>query len=43
MVSDAAEEGYGWIEPGTIEAGRETRAVQQFWEKPDPVTSTLSG
>jgi mannose-1-phosphate guanylyltransferase len=34
MTPDRAEEGYGWIEPGSKEAGRETRAVQRFWEKP---------
>ena len=34
MTPDRAEEGYGWIEPGIEEVGRETRAVQRFWEKP---------
>lgn len=37
MTPDRAEQGYGWIEPGTEEAGRETRAVQRFWEKPSLV------
>lgn len=34
MTPDAAEEGYGWIEPAPAEPGRTTRAVHQFWEKP---------
>jgi mannose-1-phosphate guanylyltransferase len=34
---DRAEEGYGWIEPAPEEAGRETRAVRRFWEKPSAV------
>ncbi len=34
MTPDAAEDGYGWIEPAAAEAGRTTRAVRQFWEKP---------
>jgi mannose-1-phosphate guanylyltransferase len=34
MTPDEAEEGYGWIEPAAGEAGRETRAVRRFWEKP---------
>lgn len=37
MTPDQAEEGYGWIEPGKEERGRETRAVQRFWEKPSPI------
>ncbi len=37
MTPDRAEQGYGWIEPGTEEAGRETWAVRRFWEKPSPV------
>src|SRR5712692_1537985 len=37
MSPDRVEEGYGWLEPGITEAGRETRAVQRFWEKPSPV------
>ncbi len=36
MTPDRVEEGYGWIEPGEEEAGRHTRAVQRFWEKPSP-------
>jgi mannose-1-phosphate guanylyltransferase len=39
MAPDEAEDGYGWIEPGSMEEGRETRSVQRFWEKPDPVTA----
>lgn len=34
MTPDAAEDGYGWIEPAEAEGGRATRAVRQFWEKP---------
>jgi mannose-1-phosphate guanylyltransferase len=34
MAPDRTEEGYGWIEPGREEVGREARAVQRFWEKP---------
>jgi mannose-1-phosphate guanylyltransferase len=37
MGPDRAEEGYGWIEPAAAEAGRETRAVCRFWEKPSAV------
>jgi len=37
MTPDRAEDGYGWIESGREEVGRETRAVQRFWEKPSPV------
>ncbi|HEV8714982.1 MAG TPA: sugar phosphate nucleotidyltransferase [Candidatus Binatia bacterium] len=37
MGPDRAEEGYGWIEPAAAEAGRETRAVCRFWEKPASV------
>jgi mannose-1-phosphate guanylyltransferase len=37
MGPDGAEEGYGWIEPAAAEAGRETRAVCRFWEKPSSV------
>lgn len=36
MTPDRVEEGYGWIEPGSKEKGRETRTVQRFWEKPSP-------
>ncbi|MBI3303529.1 MAG: NTP transferase domain-containing protein [Deltaproteobacteria bacterium] len=36
MTPDGAEEGYGWIEPAAETAERESRAVQRFWEKPDP-------
>jgi mannose-1-phosphate guanylyltransferase len=39
MAPDEAEEGYGWIEPGSVEEGRQTRSVQRFWEKPDPATT----
>ena len=39
MAPDVAEEGYGWIEPSTIDNGRATRGVQRFWEKPDPATT----
>ena len=31
---DRMEEGYGWIEPGPAEIGRETLPVRRFWEKP---------
>ena len=34
MTPDAAEEGYGWIEPSRQEPKRTTKAVQHFWEKP---------
>lgn len=34
IVPDRAEEGYGWIVPGGEEAGRGTRPVLMFWEKP---------
>jgi mannose-1-phosphate guanylyltransferase len=34
MTADKAEEGYGWIEPGEVEVGRESRRVKRFWEKP---------
>ncbi len=30
-----ADDGYGWIEPGTKDLGRDTRAVRYFWEKPE--------
>lgn len=36
MTPSEAEEGYGWIEPAAEEAGRKTRAVRRFWEKPSP-------
>jgi mannose-1-phosphate guanylyltransferase len=39
MAPDVAEEGYGWIEPGSTDDGRATRRVQRFWEKPDPATT----
>lgn len=29
------DDGYGWIEPGSEEQERHTRAVRQFWEKPE--------
>ncbi|MGE0826196.1 MAG: sugar phosphate nucleotidyltransferase [Candidatus Binatia bacterium] len=38
ITPEKAEEGYGWIEPHRAEAGRATRGVQRFWEKPDAVT-----
>ncbi|NOT57648.1 MAG: hypothetical protein HOP18_23835 [Deltaproteobacteria bacterium] len=38
VAPDQVEEGYGWIEPGSVEEARATRSVQRFWEKPDPVT-----
>jgi mannose-1-phosphate guanylyltransferase len=34
MTPDGAEEGYGWIESGGEEEGRESQAVRRFWEKP---------
>ena len=34
MTPDAAEEGYGWIEPSRQEPKRTTKAVQHFREKP---------
>ena len=34
MTADKAEDGYGWIEPGEAEVGRESRRVKRFWEKP---------
>lgn len=37
VTPDRVEEGYGWIEPGKEERGRETRTVQRFWEKPSPI------
>jgi mannose-1-phosphate guanylyltransferase len=36
MLPDRIEDGYGWIVPGGEEENRETRAVQEFWEKPTP-------
>lgn len=39
MTPETAEEGYGWIEPSTIDDGRATRGVLRFWEKPDPATT----
>jgi mannose-1-phosphate guanylyltransferase len=39
MPPDRAEEGYGWIE-GAEQPGRETRAVERFWEKP-PLAQSL--
>jgi len=39
MAPDAAEEGYGWIEPSTRDEGRTTQGVQRFGEKPDPATT----
>ena len=30
------DDGYGWIEPGSEEQERHTRAVRRFWEKPEP-------
>jgi mannose-1-phosphate guanylyltransferase len=41
MAPDVAEEGYGWIEPSSTEEGRATRAVQRFWEKPDPAATHM--
>ncbi len=37
MTPSGVDDGYGWIEPGENEAGRTTRAVLQFWEKPTPL------
>lgn len=37
MTPGGIDEGYGWIEPQEQEAGRQTRAVRQFWEKPSPL------
>jgi mannose-1-phosphate guanylyltransferase len=34
MTPDRTEESYGWIEPAGKEAGRESRTVRKFWEKP---------
>lgn len=34
ITPDRAEEGYGWIAPSGKEAGRESRAIRKFWEKP---------
>ncbi|MGH7963649.1 MAG: sugar phosphate nucleotidyltransferase [Candidatus Binatia bacterium] len=34
MKPEGAEEGYGWIEAGRYEPGRESRAVHRFCEKP---------
>lgn len=34
MTPTEIEEGYGWIEPGTKAHGRDTLAVQRFYEKP---------
>jgi mannose-1-phosphate guanylyltransferase len=39
MTPDQAEEGYGWIEPSPTTESRDTRAVERFWEKPDPATT----
>ncbi len=36
MTPDRAEESYGWIEPAGAEAGRDSRAIRKFWEKPTP-------
>ena len=41
MTPDQAEEGYGWIQPGPTTESRETRAVERFWEKPDPATTRV--
>lgn len=37
MTPSGVDDGYGWIKPGENEAGRTTRAVPQFWEKPTPL------
>lgn len=37
MTPTDLDEGYGWIEPGEPEEGRETRPVRRFWEKPSPL------
>jgi mannose-1-phosphate guanylyltransferase len=37
MTPNGSEEGYGWIEPQEPEAGCQTHAVRQFWEKPSPL------
>ncbi|MEW6298367.1 MAG: sugar phosphate nucleotidyltransferase [Thermodesulfobacteriota bacterium] len=37
VTPDRAEDGYGWIEPAQAEAGRDSRAVRRFWEKPSHV------
>ena len=37
MTPTAIEDGYGWIEPGTKAHGRDTMAVQRFYEKPSPL------
>ncbi|MBI3247688.1 MAG: NTP transferase domain-containing protein [Deltaproteobacteria bacterium] len=36
MTPDRVEDGYGWIEPASAEAGQESSAVRKFWEKPSP-------
>ena len=37
MTPTELEDGYGWIEPGTQIPGRNTLAVQRFYEKPSPL------
>lgn len=34
MTPDHVEEGYGWVEPGAVAAGRESFPVRRFVEKP---------
>jgi mannose-1-phosphate guanylyltransferase len=40
MTPSCIDDGYGWIEPGEREEGRETRPVLQFWEKPSSLKAS---
>lgn len=39
--ADAAETGYGWIEPGERVGESRLRRIKRFWEKPSPETAHL--
>ena len=39
MIPTEIEDGYGWIEPGAKTHGRDTLAVQRFYEKPLPLSA----